>query len=405
MSDEAVISSLQAVLEKDPGNVALRLHLAALLLRSERGDEAIAEIGAALRYEPANETARTLMAQALEPDPPPTERSDEPAATTFDWKLAEEGLGPSIAAPYVDGADTLDEAPVDIERHSGVRLDDVAGMREVKERLELAFLGPMRNQDLAAAFGKSLRGGLLLYGPPGVGKTYLARALAGEMGAAFTSVSLADILDSWLGAAEKNIKNVFEFARRNSPCVLFFDEVDALGQRRSKIGAGWTGMRGAVQQLLTEMDSVGSQNDGVFILGATNAPWDIDPALRRPGRFDRTVLVVPPDVEARTEILHAQLDRRPISGIDLAVIVRATEDFSGADLAHLCESAAELALADSMRAGEIRPLAMADFETALKQVGPSTKLWFESVRNVIAYGNSSGQYDDLAVYMNERGLI
>jgi SpoVK/Ycf46/Vps4 family AAA+-type ATPase len=400
MSD-AVIESLQKVLEHDPANVALRLHLAELLLRSGRRDDAIAAAALALHYDPASEAGRALLAEALAP----TDSASNPPLAGFDWTRAESDVGPTLPPPYIGDPDELPGIALDAEPRPSIRLADVAGMREVKQRLELAFLGPMRNQELAAAFGKSLRGGLLLYGPPGVGKTYIARALAGEMGAAFTSVSLADVLDSWLGAAERNIKAVFEFARRSAPCVLFFDEVDALGQRRSKIGAGWSGMRGAVQQLLTEMDSVSTQNDGVFILGATNAPWDIDPALRRPGRFDRTVLVIPPDAQARAEILRGQLDRRPIAGIDLPSIVRATEDFSGADIAHLCESAAEIALADSMRSGQIRPLNMADFETVLQQVGPSTRAWFDSVRNVLAYGNGTGEYDELLTYMNNRGLI
>ena len=170
-------------------------------------------------------------------------------------------------------------------------------MDDVKRRLELAFFGPLRNPQMRKLYGKSLRGGLLLYGPPGCGKTFLARAVAGEMGAKFISVSIVDVLNMWIGNSERNLHEIFEAARRNAPCVLFLDELDALGHKRSQMTS--TSMRTIGNQLLTELDGVDSNNDGVFVLAATNAPWDVDPALRRPGRFDRMCLVLPPDATAR----------------------------------------------------------------------------------------------------------
>src|SRR5690606_35394784 len=141
---------------------------------------------------------------------------------------------------------------------------------------------PMRNPQIAKAFGKSLRGGLLLYGPPGCGKTFIARAIAGELKASFISVTISDILDKYMGESEANIANAFARARELAPAVLFFDEVDAIGGKRSKMG-NWAGMRNVVNQMLTEMDGVGSDNDGLFVLAATNHPWDVDSALLRPG--------------------------------------------------------------------------------------------------------------------------
>lgn len=140
----------------------------------------------------------------------------------------------------------------------------------------------------------------------------------------------------------------------------------------------------------------------MFILGATNHPWDLDTALRRPGRFDRMLLVLPPDPPARAAILRHHLRDRPLAGIDLDALVRSTADFSGADLAHVCESATEQAMSDSIRAGRVRPVTMADFTTALQDVRPSTGPWFETARNVVTFGNADGSYDELVGYLRAR---
>src|SRR5438094_3253263 len=215
-------------------------------------------------------------------------------------------------------------------------------MADVTKRLEVAFLGPLRNPELRRMYGKSLRGGLLLYGPPGCGKTFLARAVAGEMGARFISVSIVDVLNMWIGNSERNLHEIFQTARRNAPCVLFLDEVDAIGHKRSQLHS--SAMRTLGNQLLAELDGVEGDNDGVFVLAATNAPWDVDAALRRPGRLDRMLLVLPPDAPARTGIIQYHLRERPVASIDLNRLVAATEHFSGADLAHLCDTAAEHAM-------------------------------------------------------------
>jgi len=202
----------------------------------------------------------------------------------------------------------------------------------------------------------------------------------------------------WIGASERNVHELFETARRNTPCVLFLDELDALGQKRSHLRSN-SAMRGTVNQLLTEMDSVKSNNDGLFVLGATNHPWDVDTALMRPGRFDRLLLVAPPDPEARNAIVRYHLRGRPLEGIDVAKLARRTEGFSGADLTHLCDSAAELALEDSVRTGNARPIRMDDFDRALREVKPSTGPWFEDARNVVMFANEGGRFDDLRDYL------
>jgi SpoVK/Ycf46/Vps4 family AAA+-type ATPase len=295
-----------------------------------------------------------------------------------------------------------DDRIVDVET-STIRLADVGGMADVKKRLELAFLAPLRNDKLRSLYGKSLRGGLLLYGPPGCGKTFLARALAGEMGAKFATVSLVDVLNMWIGQSEQNLHQIFQAARRNAPCVLFLDEVDALGHKRSQLQS--SAMRTLGNQLLAELDGMEGTNEGVFVLAATNAPWDVDPALRRPGRLDRTVLVIPPDADARRAILEVHLRDRPIAGIDLKRLAAVTERFSGADLAHLCETAAEYAMHDSISSGQVRMIEQRDFEAALREVQPSTGAWMTTARNVAMFANEDGAYNELAKYLKKNKFL
>jgi SpoVK/Ycf46/Vps4 family AAA+-type ATPase len=328
------------------------------------------------------------------------------ATEGYDWSQAEDELRDVLPAMFVGEESVsagLDEASAYDAEHTGLTLADVAGLDEVKKRLEAAFLAPMRNPELRKLYGKSLRGGLLLYGPPGCGKTFIARAVAGELGARFITVSFADLIDMFVGRSERNIHELFEVARRNAPCVVFLDEVDAIGQKRSQLRN--TPMRSAVNQLLLELDDVASDNTGVFLLAATNHPWDVDSALRRPGRFDRTLLVLPPDGPAREGVFRFHLRDRPVAGIDLGRLSRLTDGYSGADIAHICETAAESALLDSVRNGEPRLIGQADLEAAVGEVKPSLGTWFETARNVALFANEGGAYDDLVAYLRKRRLI
>ncbi|MFC4063315.1 AAA family ATPase [Actinoplanes subglobosus] len=422
MSD-ALINSLSAAVEARPDDLTLRLHLAEQLVAAGRGPEAIGHAAQILSREPGNAAARTLMARALggapgvppqgSPEGPPAEAAPatpgpEKAADKagIDWAAMEEQFGDVVPPRFARADGEPDpvrghaDRSFDVER-STVTLADVGGMTDVKKRLEVSFLGPLRNPKLRTLFGKSLRGGLLLYGPPGCGKTFLARAVAGEMGAAFISLSITDVLNMWIGSSERNLHDLFESARGHAPCVLFLDEIDALGHKRSQLQSS---MRTVVNQLLTELDGVDGGNDGVFVLAATNAPWDVDSALRRPGRLDRTVLVLPPDAEARAAILEYHLRDRPVAGIDLDAVAATTDHYSGADLAHLCETAAEFAMRDSIATGEIRMINQDDMLAAAREVRPSTDAWFATARNVAMFANESGAYDDLAAYLKKRKI-
>jgi len=425
--EPTVLDSLRRAVEAMPDDVPLRVHLATLLLRAGQRDEAIRHVGAVLQRDPGNTVALGLLREGpaaaettdfsaersvVRPGPAsPAEARGEAAGgrpQQYDWSQAEDELRDVLPAMFVGEGDATDAAGLDADdafdaEHAGLTLADVAGMTEVKQRLEAAFLAPMRNPELRRLYGKSLRGGLLLYGPPGCGKTFIARAVAGELGARFIAVSFADIIDMFVGQSERNIHELFEIARRNAPCVLFLDEVDAIGQKRSQLRH--TPMRSAVNQLLLELDDISGNNEGVFLLAATNHPWDVDSALRRPGRFDRTLLVLPPDAAAREGVFRYHLRERPVAGIDLAKLAKQTDGYSGADIAHICETAAEQALMDSVRRGEPRMIGPGDLEAAIGEVKPSLGAWFDTARNVALFANEGGTYDDLAAYLRKRRLL
>ncbi len=420
--DDPVITSLLRALSAEPDNVPLRLHVAELLLEAGLGADAVGHIAQALAAAPDSEAARALMAQALgessreEARGPiraaggssagnaTTPRSTDSGAGGFDWTAAEQQVGDIIPPTFADET-RLAESHVDAysAERPLVRLADVGGMDLVKKRLNAAFLVPMRNQELRRLYGKSLRGGLLLYGPPGCGKTFIARALAGELGAHFLAVGISEVLDMYLGRSEQNLHDLFELARRKAPCVLFFDEIDALGQRRSQTRNAT--IRTTVNQLLLELDNVTGDNDGVFVLAASNQPWDVDAALRRPGRLDRTILVLPPDAPARRAILSYHLRDRPVAGIDLGELALRTDGYSGADLAHVCDTAAERALIDSADTGTVRMIGAEDMDAALAEIPSSTGLWFEAARGVAMFANEAGVYDELADYLRNRRML
>jgi SpoVK/Ycf46/Vps4 family AAA+-type ATPase len=421
----AVIASIEASVASDPANFALRVHLADLLLDADRGQDALAQLEVVLQSQPDDIEALGLAGRAAlivgDPRAPGWKRlhqaltgspSDAPEGT--EAVLPESGshpdppIGPVPAEPGASSSEEPDwdrflkEVLIDAGHQETITLADVGGLVEVKDRLEQSFLGPLRNPELRRAYGAHLRGGLLLWGPPGCGKTFLARAVAGELGAQFVPVGLHQILDMWLGNSEKQLHELFEAARRNTPCVLFFDEVDAIGHTRTDLGR--SAARNVVAQLLVELDGVETSNEGIFVIGATNQPWDVDPALRRPGRFDRTMLLLPPDADARAAILRYHLRDRPVRSIDYEELANLSEGMSGADLRLICDDAAEQALSEAIRTTVLQPIENKQLRAAIRSTRPSTAPWLESARNYVRYANSAGEYDELANYLRRRKI-
>ena len=292
-----------------------------------------------------------------------------------------------------DGNDKI----IDIEKPT-INFEAVGGLEKMKEEIKMKIIHPLEHPEIYKAYGKKIGGGVLMYGPPGCGKTHLARATAGEIQANFITVGINDILDMYIGQSERNLHAIFEKARNLKPCVLFIDEVDALGANRSDMrqSAG----RNLINQFLAEMDGVQYSNDGVLILAATNAPWHLDPAFRRPGRFDRIIFVPPPDEAGREAILGIKLKGKPTQDIDLKRLSAKTSSYSGADLEAIIDIAIESKLEEAMASGVPTPIKTQDLEQATKQHRPSTREWFNTAKNYALFANDSGIYDDILKYLN-----
>ena len=446
MSDiESTIEALRQAVKLAPDNVGLLIHLCDTLIRFAKFEEAESEYRDALHRLPNHESlqlglarcyyhqgknshamaimetldthgrmfpeAKVLHAKLLYRDGQVATAvarykeaiDDDPEAADSDFEnllginaIDEEGdvIDGRLRAAAFDDTDDLVEP--DVEKPD-TSFEDVGGMESVKEDIRLKIIYPMEHAEMYAAYGKKVGGGILLYGPPGCGKTHIARATAGTVKASFISVGINDVLDMWIGNSERNLHEVFERARRQKPCVLFFDEVDALGASRSDMKQ--SGGRHLINQFLSEMDGLDNSNDGVLMIGATNAPWHIDTAFRRPGRFDEVIFVPPPDSPARQEILEIQLSGKPQESIDLKRVAAKIPDFSGADIKALVDRAVETKLQQAIKTGRPSPLNTKDLLVAAKKSNPTTREWFATARNHALYSNQGGMYDDILTYL------
>lgn len=449
MTDDPTIKSLREALRVSPDNAPLRRHLAESLMKLGLASEAESEWQQLLRQQPGNAELMLSMAECyfqsgkfsaamviveelvgrretsaatyllharllLQMGDIPFAVTEYKAAITEDPSVADEdlarrlGVDSKATADIVDGrmrtawdrtSDAGEDTPAPEEKieRPKITFNDVGGMSSVKEDIRMKIIYPLQHADMFKAYGKSIGGGILMYGPPGCGKTHMARATAGEIGAGFMSIGIHDVLDMWIGNSEKQLHQLFETARRNRPSVLFFDEVDALGASRTDMrhSAG----RHLINQFLAELDGTQTSNDGVLILAATNAPWSLDSAFRRPGRFDRILFVPPPDREGRAEILRLLLKEKPVKAIDHDAIAAKTEQFSGADMKAVVDTCVEAKLQHAMKTGKLEPIETKDLQAAAKAVKPSTQDWFASARNYALYSNQSGLYDDILKYL------
>jgi SpoVK/Ycf46/Vps4 family AAA+-type ATPase len=279
-----------------------------------------------------------------------------------------------------------------------VTFADVGGLDAIKEQIEKRIILPFQKPALFAKFKKKAGGGILLYGPPGCGKTLLARATAGQCKATFLNIAIEDVLDMYIGESERKLHALFEKARATTPAVLFFDEIEALAGKRQYTREATSSK--LVSQFLSEMDGFVKNNAGVLILAASNVPWAIDPAFRRPGRFDRVLFVPPPDRVARASILKILLAGRPAAtDIDCDALATRTNGFSGADLENLVDTAADKAIEASLVKGDEVPIDHKGLLAALAEIKPTTTEWLTTARNYARYANEGGQYDEVLDFL------
>lgn len=322
----------------------------------------------------------------------------------IDRKMTEQGFLRLLTQPISTKAtDSPPAAPPNIEhemeQEPEISFADVGGLANVKKTIHKMIILPYLRPSIFRRYGRKSGGGVLLYGPPGCGKTMLARATAGECKLPFINIRIEAILDPYIGVSERNLHRVFEQARRQAPCVVFLDEIDAIGYaRRKRHSAG----RALVDQLLQELDSIGSNNDALLILAATNAPWDIDDALLRPGRFDRRIFVPPPDEKARLEILRYFTKEIPSASIDYKRLANSTPLFSGADLKALVHEAVDLVIDKAIETGSEPPLTMSDLEQARNSLRPTTLEWLTRAQNYVEFANDDKRYEDVAKYLRLR---
>ena len=415
---EEGIKAYERILSFDPDNTDAQTGIAAGLFKTGRNSEALVRLDTLVARNAVAPAGQLLYSRILQAEGKSAEAAERyRMAVNADGNLADADFERQLADAKAAGEQpapgkiTLSGAPGDDndieaiiasieEKNGGSRkktFADVGGMEEVKEQIRMKILYPLRNRELFSAYGKKAGGGVLLYGPPGCGKTLISRAIAGEIDAAFFNIGIHQILDMYIGNSEKNLHEMFELARSRAPAVLFIDEVDALASDRSLMKMN--GARTMINQLLAEMDGIDSDNENILIMAATNAPWHLDGAFKRPGRFDRMLFVPPPDTAAREAILAIILKGKPAENVDCAKLAGKTEGFSGADLNAVIERAVESILHKAIKNDRVIPLTTADCLAALKQHKASTRTWFETAKNYALFANQGGFYDDVLPYL------
>lgn len=280
---------------------------------------------------------------------------------------------------------------------NAVTFADVGGMEGLKEEFRRRILHPLQHPDLFQTYGRKAGGGMLVYGPPGCGKSLMLRAIAGETNCHYLAVGLHEVIDPYAGSSERNLHDVFEEARAYDSCVLVFDEIEALATDRRKLRESQS--RNLVNQFLAEMDGLLNTKTRLFIIGATSAPWQIDPAFCRPGRFDQSLFVPPPDREGRIQIIELLAKERPIDQLNASALADATEGFTGADLSWVFNRTADLSITETLRQCKPVPMTMEVILEVAKQHHPTTQEWLEGVRPYVKKAPPGGIFGDLRKFL------
>jgi len=280
-----------------------------------------------------------------------------------------------------------------------INFSAVAGMETMKNTIIKYIVWPFKDPKLAEKYGMKAGGGVLLYGPPGCGKTFIAKATAGECQTNFINAKISDIVDMYAGNTEKNLHKVFVTARQAAPAIIFFDEVEALGGKRE--GEQQQHMKMAVNQMLAEMDGIEGTTENVLVMAATNMPWDVDPALRRSGRFGNTIYIPPPDMKSRKAIFQLECKNRPVTRIAWQRLALATWGYSSADIKQIVKEAAMIPWEQEFKTGKGRNISTGDFIRVIKQRKNTLAPWYQLVEKEIV-GKKETQYIDGKPHVTEK---
>jgi SpoVK/Ycf46/Vps4 family AAA+-type ATPase len=400
----------EASLVSDPFNTANRLGYARLLLDEHDAGAALVQFELAERQSPgaaaSSGKAQALLALDRNSDALAAygrARQQDGFVPVPALEQLQQGARPASGPALSLVGQSANVVPLKPQAPDLVRFADVGGMEDLKKMLRLHIIEPFLRPSLFAKFKKQGGGGILLYGPPGCGKTMIARAIANECNASFVSVGISEVLNMWMGESERNLAQLFEKARAQKPCVLFFDELDALAFSRSKAQSEHS--RTIVNEFLSQLDGFERDNRDVLFLAATNMPWDVDQAMKRTGRFARQLFVPPPDAEARKHIINIKLRDVPVEGVDVDALVAATPHFSGADIDGVIDLAKESAIHDILAGNPERPIGPADIAYALDNMQPSTVEWLKTARNLVRYAGSDDSYRDVEKYLKKTKFI
>jgi transitional endoplasmic reticulum ATPase len=284
-------------------------------------------------------------------------------------KLSRGGWGGGEQSSESEGGPSADQWVV--KEKPSLRFDDVAGLEDVKEDIRLKMIYPFQHPELAARFDIRAGGGVLMYGPPGTGKTMLAKAVAGEIDATFFRISPADVLSKWVGEAEQNIKKLFDAAAAEPRSIIFIDEIESLVPARRDEGSSV--MQRVVPQILQGVEGFDKKaGRPILMMGATNVPWQLDPAMLRPGRFDEKVYIPLPDLAARRKMLDIYLGTRPVAGdVDLDGLSARLDGYTGADIRYICDRAATVPFLRSVASGEEGEITAAILDDVIADTPPS----------------------------------
>jgi transitional endoplasmic reticulum ATPase len=285
-----------------------------------------------------------------------------------------------------------------------VTWEDIGGLESVKRELRETVGFPVEHPEMFQKFGMEPSKGVLFYGPPGCGKTLLAKAIANECQSNFISIKGPELLTMWFGESESNVRDVFDKARQAAPCVLFFDELDSIAKARgSSLGDAGGAADRVINQILTEMDGMGKKKS-VFIIGATNRPDIIDPAILRPGRLDQLIYIPLPDLPSRSAILKSVLRKSPVAkDVDLEFIAQHTHGFSGADITEICQRAAKTAIREAIEAEIVKVKEREErgaegMETEEEQVDPVPEITKAHFEDAMRYARRSVSDNDIRKY-------